>query len=157
MYNLVVFFIILATILGVGVIIYVIIDMLLERREQPEPVVEVVEPIVEPESEPEPIVVEEIIETEEEILERILHERGAGHGKKGEINIGTLDQHFEENEIVTLAILKKKGLIGKKVRRYKVLADGILTKPLIIKAEAYSVEAIKEIELVGGTPILLVD
>jgi ribosomal protein L15 len=45
----------------------------------------------------------------------------------------------------------------KKVGRMKVLADGELNKPLIVKAEDYSVQAIKMIELTGGTVIILKD
>jgi ribosomal protein L18E len=45
----------------------------------------------------------------------------------------------------------------KKVKRIKILADGVLTKPLTIKAENYSVQAIKMIELTGGTVIILID
>ena len=41
--------------------------------------------------------------------------------------------------------------------RVKILADGILNKPLTIKAESYSVQAIKMIELTGGTVIILID
>jgi ribosomal protein L18E len=39
----------------------------------------------------------------------------------------------------------------------KVLADGILNKPLTIKSESYSIQAIKMIELTGGTVIILRD
>ena len=39
----------------------------------------------------------------------------------------------------------------------KILADGMLNKPLIIKSESYSIQAIKMIELTGGTVIILKD
>ena len=58
---------------------------------------------------------------------------------------------------MTLAVLKQKGLINKKAGRMKVLADGELTKPLAVKSESYSVQAIKMIELTGGTVIILKD
>ena len=50
-----------------------------------------------------------------------------------------------------------KGLLTKKTGRIKVLAGGMLHKPLTIKAENYSVQAIKMIELTGGTVIILKD
>ena len=37
------------------------------------------------------------------------------------------------------------------------VAHGFLTKSFTVKAEAFSVEAIKMIELMGGTVIILVD
>ena len=85
------------------------------------------------------------------------YESGAGHGQHGIINIGVLNQNFEANDVITLAALKEKGLVPKKVGRMKVLADGILTKPLTIKSESYSIQAIKMIELTGGTVIILKD
>ena len=85
------------------------------------------------------------------------YEEGAGHGKQGIINIGLLNEKFEPGDIITLAILKKKGLMPAKVGRMKILADGILEKPLVIKAESYSIQAIKMIELTGGTVIILKD
>jgi ribosomal protein L15 len=85
------------------------------------------------------------------------YESGAGHGQQGIINIGVLDQNFEANDLITLSVLKEKGLISKKVGRMKVLADGILNKPLTIKSESYSIQAIKMIELTGGTVIILRD
>ena len=87
----------------------------------------------------------------------VRYESGAGHGKKGEINIGVIDQHFEDGEVITIQALKNKNLISRKDCRIKVLAHGILRKSFTVKAEAFSVEAIKMIELMGGTVIILVD
>jgi hypothetical protein len=71
-------------------------------------------------------------------------------GKKGIINIDTLSVNFEENDLVTLDILKEKGLVDKKVSEIKVLARGMLTKPLHVVANDYSIEAVKMIILIGG-------
>jgi large subunit ribosomal protein L15 len=90
-------------------------------------------------------------------MQHTRHEEGAGQGKQDIINIGVIDRHFEAGETVTLQALKDKGLMPKKVGRMKVLADGELNKPLIVKAEDYSVQAIKMIELTGGTVIILKD
>ena len=59
--------------------------------------------------------------------------------------------------MITLAVLKEKGLVSKKVGKMKVLADGILNKPLTVKSESYSIQAIKMIELTGGKVIILKD
>ena len=85
------------------------------------------------------------------------YESGEGHGQQDIINIGVLDDNFEANDIITLAVLKERGLISKKAGRMKVLADGMLNKPLTIKSESYSIQAIKMIELTGGTVIILKD
>ena len=85
------------------------------------------------------------------------YEHGAGHGKQGIINIGVLNECFEAGDVITLAILKEKGYVSKSVGRLKVLADGVLEKPLTIKSESYSIQAIKMIELTGGTVIILRD
>ena len=85
------------------------------------------------------------------------YESGAGHGQQGIINIGVLDRNFNAHDVITLSILKEKGLISPKVGRMKVLADGILNKPLTVKSESYSIQAIKMIELTGGTVIILED
>ena len=74
-------------------------------------------------------------------------------GKRGFINIGDIDQAFEPHDHVTLDALKHKGLVSKKLRRIKILADGELTKPLFVKAHSFSIQAIKMIELTGGTVI----
>ena len=68
-----------------------------------------------------------------------------------------IDANFDADDVVTLAVLKQKGLVPKSMGRVKILADGILNKPLTIKAESYSVQAIKMIELTGGTVIILKD
>jgi ribosomal protein L15 len=87
----------------------------------------------------------------------VRYESPAGHGEQGIINIGVIDAMFEAESVVTLETLKAKGLLTKKTCRIKVLAGGMLHKPLTIKAENYSVQAIKMIELTGGTVIILKD
>ena len=90
-------------------------------------------------------------------IQNALYEEGAGEGMQDIINIGTIDVNFKANDIITLDALKQKGLISKKAGRMKILADGILTKPITVKAESYSVQAIKMIELTGGKVIILKD
>ncbi len=67
------------------------------------------------------------------------------------VNIDTLSQTFENGELVTLDEIKKrvKGF-PKSATCLKVLARGTLDKRLIVKADAFSIEAVKMILLVGG-------
>ncbi len=178
---LVIIFLFIAVIVAIGTIIYVIIDALSDKKPKEEKKVEeepefkpapesVIVPVVipDPEPDPEPVIIPVLLEqvdaeeadallSDEEAEKRIIRERGAGHGKKGEINLGIIDIHFEAGETVTLADLKRKKLVSVKEKRIKILADGILTKPFVIKAEAFSKEAVKMIELMGGTVIELID
>jgi large subunit ribosomal protein L15 len=175
MYWFIVIFLIIADILAIFSIVYVILDLIFGRKKKEEPeeqemiVVPVVTPVVAPEPEPEvvPVVIpivdhvdaeeaDELI-SDEVAMETVKYEWPAGKGKQGIINIGDLDKLFEPNSVITLSVLKELGLMPKKVKRIKILADGVLTKPLTIKAENYSVQAIKMIELTGGTVIILID
>ncbi len=80
-----------------------------------------------------------------------------GAGKMGIINIGQISENYQANDVVDLASLKEKGLVNDNVGRLKVLAAGVLDKPLVIKADAFSVQAIKMITLTGGQAIKLGD
>lgn len=167
-YYVVIIFLIIASLVAIGTIIYVIIDWLLDRRKKEE-VEEVREEVPEPIIIPEPVIVPEPIIILDEVdaieadalisddvaMQYVIRERGAGQGRKGEINLGVINEHFEAGEVITLALLQQRKLVSKKERRIKILADGILTKPFTIKAEAFSKEAIKMIELTGGTVIEL--
>jgi ribosomal protein L18E len=175
MYWFIVIFLIIADILAIFSIVYVILDLIFGRRKKEEHeeqemiVVPVVTPVVAPE--PEPVVVPVVIPivdhvdaeeadeliSDEVAMETVRYEWPAGKGKQGIINIGDLDKLFEPDSVITLPLLKELGLMPKKVKRIKILADGVLTKPLTIKAESYSVQAIKMIELTGGTVIILID
>ena len=177
----IIIFLIVATVFAIATLIYVAVDLILEKlredKEEPKPVVvpvPVVVPAPEPEPEPEPepvpvpVVMHEIVEhidaeeademlSDELAMQEACYERGAGKGKEGIINIGAIDKAFEAGSVITLAVLKEKKMISKRAHRMKVLADGILNKPFVIKSESYSVQAIKMIELTGGTVIILKD
>lgn len=71
-------------------------------------------------------------------------------GKKNIINIDTLSEAFSAGDIITLDALKEKHLVGKSVGYVKVLARGVLDKPLTVELQAYSIEAVKMIALTGG-------
>lgn len=169
---IIIIFMIVATLFALGSLGYVAVDVVLEIRnkekkeeKKEEPVVVVAAPVVEeaaPEVMPEIVEHIEAEEADEMIsdtlaMSTVRYESPAGHGQQGIINIGVLDQNFEANDVITLAVLKEKGLINKKVGRMKVLADGALNKPLTVKSESYSIQAIKMIELTGGTVIILKD
>lgn len=89
------------------------------------------------------------IEENEETEERVLSK------PKGIINIDTLSENFQANETVTLESLKEKKLIGNSVNYVKVLARGVLNKPLVVKMPEFSVDAVKMILLTGGKVIKL--
>lgn len=169
---------IVATVFAIATLGYVAVDVVLEVRKSRRTRVKV---IVEPPVVEEEVIVvapaaeEPVVEVMPEIVEHIdaeeadamisdalaletaRYESGAGHGVQGIINIGVLDRNFETNDVITLAVLKEKGLVSKKVGRLKILADGILNKPLTVKSESYSIQAIKMIELTGGKVIILKD
>lgn len=72
------------------------------------------------------------------------------YSKKDIINIDVLSKNFNADDLVNLESLKEKKLISAKVDYIKVLARGVLDKPLIIEAQDYSIDAIKMIVLTGG-------
>lgn len=182
MYVLIIVFMVVATIFALATLAYVIVDVILERRDEEEdeedyreePEEEKIEelniwappiiPIIEKEPEVMPEIVDHIDAEEADIMisdelamKTANYESGAGDGQQDIINIGVLDENFEANDLITLEVLKEKGLISKKAGRMKVLADGTLNKPLIVKSESYSIQAIKMIELTGGKVIILKD
>jgi len=79
--------------------------------------------------------------------------RKAFGNKRGTVNIDILSQNYQAGELVTVENMHEKNLIPNKVGRVKVLADGLLDKPLIVEADDFSVEAVKMIVLTGGRAI----
>lgn len=160
---------ILSTIIALATLGCVIADVIMDYIKKKEAKQQVEVPTPKAEVTPEPKVVEEMPEIVDHIdaeeademisdnlaMSRTIKESGAGVGYKTYINLGTLDENFEANETITLDLMKEKGLVNKKAQRIKILADGILTKPFTIKAESFSIQAIKMIELTGGQVIIL--
>ena len=170
MKTLVIIFIIIAAISSLSSMTYVAVDIIVEKikKGQPVPVpapVQVFVPVPQPEPvvEAAPIVQVDQIDAEgaDELMSddlamsNIKRESGGGSGFRGTVNIGEINKCFEAGDVVTLADLKAKGLVEKKAGRVKILADGTLEKALTIKADSFSIQAIKMIELTGGTPIIL--
>ena len=90
--------------------------------------------------------------TDEQVISLIEQStRIADKTKKTIINIDTLSQYFNENETVTLEEIKKRiPNVEKKATYYKVLARGVLDKPLTVDADDFSIEAEKMIVVTGG-------
>jgi large subunit ribosomal protein L15 len=65
------------------------------------------------------------------------------------VNLGSLER-FAPGTIVDLTALQEAGLIRKKHKKVKILANGELTKPLTIKVQAYSQQAREKVIALGG-------
>ncbi|KAB2911736.1 MAG: 50S ribosomal protein L15 [Kofleriaceae bacterium] len=72
------------------------------------------------------------------------------------INLKTLEQVFESGATVDVAALQGKGLLPKQVECLKILAEGDLTKKLVVKAHRFSASAKEKIEKAGGTAEVIV-
>lgn len=71
--------------------------------------------------------------------------------KQGIVNIDTLSQYFDHGEVITLEEIKNRvNGFNKQTTYLKVLARGILDKPLIVEADSFSLQAVKMIVLTGG-------
>lgn len=157
--------------IAIGVLVWAGFDIIMERKRHrgaTKPVYAnrtIAEPIRNEAPKPLEVISEPVTEIDEESADMLIsdelamsvvsYERGAGRGRRGIVNVGSIDAAFERNSVVTIDSLKEKGLLAPKIRRIKILADGILHKPLTVKAEAFSVQAVKMIELTGGTVVIL--
>lgn len=86
-------------------------------------------------------------------LQRIIPKRGFHNPFRTEyqvVNLGIIDKYFNTGEIVTPESLKEKGLI-KRRGDVKILCDGELQKPLVIKANRFSKSAEEKIKQAGGS------
>ena len=115
---------------------------------EPEPVV-IPEP--EPEPEPEPVPVPTVVPA---MIPMPVKE--SFYGKMEYINIDTLVEHFEDGDTVSLAILKRKGLLPANTKQMKVLArnGSLLDKALIVETQGISAEARRMIESAGGRVVI---
>ena len=67
------------------------------------------------------------------------------------VNLATLNNFFEDGEVVDIEVLLNTGVIRKELSGLKVLGNGELTKKLTVKAAVFSQAAKEKIEAVGGT------
>ncbi len=74
-------------------------------------------------------------------------------GRRAIVNIDTLSKNFAADDVVTLEVLKAKGLVPKKASSLKVLARGFIDKPLLVEAHDFSLDAVKMLLLTGGKAI----
>ena len=65
------------------------------------------------------------------------------------VNLNSLER-FSAGAVVDAATLREAGLVGGK-RAIKILADGVLTKALTVKAQAFSKQAREKITALGGS------
>ncbi|MBQ2876775.1 MAG: uL15 family ribosomal protein [Clostridia bacterium] len=72
------------------------------------------------------------------------------------INVDTLSEGFTSGERVDVNILKSRGLVPYDTAYLKVLARGIIDKPLKVYANEFSLSAVKMIALTGGEAIRVV-
>jgi ribosomal protein L15 len=71
------------------------------------------------------------------------------------VNVDTISENFEAGETVTIDDLKEKGLLPRSAACVKILARGRIDKPLCVKAQGFSANAVKMIALTGGTAVLV--
>ena len=86
-------------------------------------------------------------------LQRIIPKRGFHNPFRTVyqvVNLGLIDKYFNTGEVVTPESLKEKGLI-KRRGDVKILCDGELQKPLVIKANKFSKSAEEKIKQAGGS------
>lgn len=72
---------------------------------------------------------------------------------KSIINVDTLSENFHPGDRIDVNALKKKSLIPYDTAYIKVLARGIIDKPLSVYANDFSLSAVKMIALTGGEAI----
>jgi large subunit ribosomal protein L15 len=65
------------------------------------------------------------------------------------VNIGQLEI-FEAGSEITPEVLYIRRMVKKRETPIKILAAGVLTKPLTVKAQSFSAKAIEKIHSTGG-------
>lgn len=71
------------------------------------------------------------------------------------VNVGDLEQRFEDGAEVTPEALRAAGLIRRLSVDVKVLGEGELSKRLVVTAHGFSRSAVEKIEAAGGTVVRL--
>ena len=92
----------------------------------------------------------------DDLAKKLLRHEGeivTGGWRRRAINVDILSRSFSEGERVDVNSLKEKGLIPKDTAYIKILARGIIDKPLNVYANDFSLAAVKMIALSGGKAI----
>lgn len=66
------------------------------------------------------------------------------------VNVGDLDERFDDGVHVTRQVLREAGLIRNTRDPIKILGDGALTKRLVVDAAKFSKSAEEKIKSAGG-------
>ena len=87
-------------------------------------------------------------------LYRKLPKRGFNNARFGRqyviVNIKTLNERFNDGEVVDYSALLNKGIINNVFDGVKVLGEGEIAKKLTVKAAIFSANAKDKIEAAGG-------
>ena len=87
-------------------------------------------------------------------LYRKLPKRGFNNSKFGKqyatVNVETLNRHFNDGDVVDVAVLLALGIVKNVFDGVKILGVGELSKKLTVKAKVFSASAKEKIEAVGG-------
>ena len=87
-------------------------------------------------------------------LYRKLPKRGFNNARFGRqyviVNIKTLNERFNDGEVVDYSALLNKGIINNVFDGVKVLGEGEIAKKLTVKAAIFSANAKEKIEAAGG-------
>ena len=67
------------------------------------------------------------------------------------LNLDTISESFSAGEVVNINDFKRKGLIPKDAKYVKILARGVIDKPIHVLANSFSLSAVKMIALTGGS------
>jgi large subunit ribosomal protein L15 len=67
------------------------------------------------------------------------------------VNVGDLDKHFSEGDVVDMRSLKDAGLANGPADGVRILGEGELNKKLTVKANHFSKSAAEKITAKGGT------
>ncbi len=73
--------------------------------------------------------------------------------RRGVVNVDTLSRNFGGGERVDINLLKEKTLIPYDTGYLKILARGVIDKPLTVYADDFSLQAVKMIALTGGEAV----
>ncbi len=70
--------------------------------------------------------------------------------KAAVVTLGNLESSFASGALVTVSALRRTGLVGKRTRKVKILANGTLKKSLVVQGVPVSASARSAIEKLGG-------